>query len=291
MSADEDGSYAINAVDLEPVIELLLARKAAQSADIRDEVHHIVSDLKRLPNLQMGQFSVTFLNRVSSGDDELGGGSEWVSIDAGDDGLAFTVGSHVRYPGIGGDSSSDTLFECWPSGGSTGDLHNWLAALASMDRSSMEISAVHENMGNDAARRNKLMAACEKASRDPRLTAEMRANAMHSLNNLKAISRIGEPIKSEPEGDDDRSEQVRLDHNAHKFALFVISAYGWQLHSWFVGLLVLIGLFATISLTNIAILAVAPEKRLFALLRWNRWGWVVIAGIALAYSGSSLVSG
>jgi hypothetical protein len=85
-------------------------------------------------------------------------------------------------------------------------------------------------------------------------------------------------------------ERVKNDHFAHKLAIAAVGLYGWQLHGWLTGLLLIIGLVVVISLTNIAILAAAPESRLFAMLRMNRWGWVVLAGIALIYSGASLVS-
>jgi hypothetical protein len=84
-------------------------------------------------------------------------------------------------------------------------------------------------------------------------------------------------------------ERVRNDHFAHKLAIAAVGLYGWQLHGWLTGLLLIIGLVVVIGLSNIAILAAAPESRLFALLRMNRWGWVVLVAASLTLSGANLV--
>jgi hypothetical protein len=72
-------------------------------------------------------------------------------------------------------------------------------------------------------------------------------------------------------------------------AIAAVGLYGWQLHGWLTGLLLIIGLVVVIGLSNIAILAAAPESRLFALLRMNRWGWVVLVAASLTLSGANLV--
>lgn len=278
--------FPISADDLKPLIELLVSQKPQLNGEPLENTQLIVTDLLSLPNADIGPFSINMLSRFRADDPESGHGSEWVSLEATDEGMSFSAGNHVYSPGLGGDSSSETIFECGPCGGSTGDLNSWLSALASMDKSSMEISAVHENKGDEVMRRDDLIAAYKMASSDTRLSPQMRTNANRHLRNLSAISP-----NSTANGGEDRFQHVRLDHYAHKFAIFAVAAFGWQLHGWAVGVALLIGLLLAISATNVAVMAMAPEPNVLQLLRVNRWAWIFVGVTGVAYSGASIVSG
>ena len=88
--------------------------------------------------------------------------------------------------------------------------------------------------------------------------------------------------------DDQYFEYVRLEHYAHKFAIFAVAAYGWQLHGWLTGLGILVGLVIIIAITNIALMATGPDHSLFRRIRINRWAWVFIAAIILLLSGATI---
>jgi hypothetical protein len=90
-------------------------------------------------------------------------------------------------------------------------------------------------------------------------------------------------------GDEDQHlERVRSDHIVHKFAIFAVAAYGLQLHGWLVGLAILIGQFVVISATNLAILAIVSDKKVFRNLRLNRWAWVILSAIVVGLSGATI---
>lgn len=143
MSADNNLEYPIDADSLCDVIKLLFdpALIAPEVIQVRDKIY---SDLQKLPSTNVGPLSITFSNRFRSSDPEQGSGSAWVSIDIGDEGMEFSVGNHIYTPGVGGDTSSDTIFKCWEGGGSEGYLSDWLVQLKALDRDTIKISVSHE---------------------------------------------------------------------------------------------------------------------------------------------------
>lgn len=171
--------------------------------------------------------------------------------------------------------------------------------LESLDRDLMKITASHERneveradelspnaTGPETTSRDKLAPTYEKAVKNPQLSPEMRAEANRHYKNLMAIERL-----KDADSNQDYIAQVRSDHYAHKFAIFAVAAFGWQLHGWLAGLGVLIGLIVAISITNVAIMALAADKNVLSLLRVNRWSWVAAVAIVVTYSGVELSSG
>jgi hypothetical protein len=144
MMAGDEREYPIDADDLEPLIALLQSCTAPVDESTRKSVQHIADDLMKLPNGNIGQFSVCILNRFSGGGDEQGSGSEWVSLDASEEWLIFAAGSHESHPDTGGDTSSETMFQCGLDGACEGDLADWLRALDALDRNELQILASHE---------------------------------------------------------------------------------------------------------------------------------------------------
>ena len=88
--------------------------------------------------------------------------------------------------------------------------------------------------------------------------------------------------------DDQYFENVRRDHYGHKLAMLAVAAYGWQLHGGLIGVGILVGLFAIITVSNIALMASGPDHSSLQRIRINRWGWVVLFAIILVLSGSTL---
>jgi len=82
-----------------------------------------------------------------------------------------------------------------------------------------------------------------------------------------------------------RAENVAADHYLHWLAMLGAAAYAWQLHNLFLGVAVLIGLVVVISVTNVLLLSLFQS---FAVVRANRWAWVILAYAALAWSGASI---
>ena len=148
MRNNDDLEYPIDADDLDDVIELLFDLTLIATGDgvVRDRIY---SDLQKLPSSDIGPFSVTFLNNFTSSDPEQGSGSDWVAIDAGDDGMEFSIGNSCLTPGVGGDTLTDTIFTCWDDGRSEGNLADWLAKLKALDRETMRMCVSHEYAEND----------------------------------------------------------------------------------------------------------------------------------------------
>jgi hypothetical protein len=144
MPLGDDQKFAICASDLQTVIDLLFAQKPNMDQDQHEIADLIANELSKLPSADIGQFSVTWMIRITSEGPDEGGGSEWVSMETDSESTTFSAGNHVYTPGYGGDSSSSTLFECWNCGGSEGDLRDWLTALVAQDRDLTKISMAHE---------------------------------------------------------------------------------------------------------------------------------------------------
>jgi len=207
MRSSHNPEFAIDLSDLDAVIELLSDRQlvAVDDLNVRDL---IISDLEKLPSTDIGPFSISFLNRQ-------GGGSEWVSIEVGDEGMEFSVGNHCHSPEVGGDTCSETIFKCWEGGGSEGHLSDWLSHLNLLDRDLMKISISHELAGYShrteppiiedegthgtplspsnpivlESRRDRLIFALRKAADDPRLSSDLQQRAKMNLGRLLAIAR------------------------------------------------------------------------------------------------------
>jgi len=208
-------AFPINLSDLETVLELLFdeGRIPVEHLDTRDL---IMSDLAKLPSIDIGPFSITFINSFRSEDAGQGGGSQWVSMDANDESLRFSVGNHDYTPGIGGDTFSETIFECWPSGFTEGHFSDWLSHLHVLCCDLTNISLSHELEGHDRqtepatiedqgtrgtptslpnpvvleSRRERLIFALRKAADDPRLSSELQQRAKMNLGRLLAIKRM-----------------------------------------------------------------------------------------------------
>jgi hypothetical protein len=207
-------TFPIDLTDLETVIELLSDQVllAVNDLETRDL---IISDLAKLPSSDIWPFTATFINSFKSRNADHGGGSQWVSIDADEYSLRFSVGNHDRTPGIGGDTFSETVFECWPGGRTEGRLSDWLSQLNLLDRDLIKISISHERARYDnrtepiivqdewthgtppslsnaivlETRRERLIFALKKAADDPRLSSELQQRAKMHLGRLLAISR------------------------------------------------------------------------------------------------------
>ena len=139
-------TFPIELSDLESVLGLLndQALIAVDDLETRDL---IISDLAKLPSTDIWPFTATFINSFTSKKADHGGGSQWVSIDADEYSLRFSVGNHDHTPGIGGDTFSETIFECWPGGCTEGHLSAWLAQLNLLDHDLIKISISHERAG------------------------------------------------------------------------------------------------------------------------------------------------
>lgn len=222
MRSTDNPEFAIDLSDLADVFELLSDQKlvAVDDLKIRDL---IITDLEKLPSTDIGPFSISFLNRQ-------GGGSEWVSIDVGDDGMEFSVGNHCCEPGVGGDTYSETIFKCWGGGDREGYLGDWLSQLNSLDRDTMKISISHEFQEDECetdqetaftnkeisskiapspseeplsvSERDKLMRALRKASTDERLPSELRDKAKLHYRRLLAVANRRRIINGETGGFD-----------------------------------------------------------------------------------------
>jgi hypothetical protein len=79
--------------------------------------------------------------------------------------------------------------------------------------------------------------------------------------------------------------QAELNHFLHWIALIFVAAYAWQLHGWGWALATFIGLITVISIGNLVILAVSGN---LAFVRINRWGWIVVSLLLVAFSGASI---
>lgn len=92
------------------------------------------------------------------------------------------------------------------------------------------------------------------------------------------------PARPNTDREDRRAKEVAVDHTLHWLAVLAVGGYAWKLHGWLAGIVILIGLVAAISLTNLAILAKVGS---FRLIRVNRWGWVILTFALLAASRAS----
>lgn len=79
-------------------------------------------------------------------------------------------------------------------------------------------------------------------------------------------------------------DEIATDHSLHWLGLIGIAGYAWQLHGFFVAVAGLLALLLVIAISNLAILATSGR---FALVRVNRWAWLVVALVLLALSGAS----
>lgn len=231
MHSSDNAEFAIDLSDLDAVLELLSDQQlvAADDLNVRDL---IISDLKKLPSADIGPFSISFLNRQ-------GDGSEWVSIDVGDEGMEFSVGNHIYTPDVGGDTSSETIFKCWEGGGSEGYLSDWLSQLNRLDRDLMKISVSHEFQEDrceadqettlspqeisskvtpsmsegplSASERNKLMQALRTAAANDRLSSELRQRATHHYRRLLAVENRRRIIDGETGGFDGQLITLGID--------------------------------------------------------------------------------
>lgn len=81
--------------------------------------------------------------------------------------------------------------------------------------------------------------------------------------------------------------KVRVDHYVHLFFLWGAGAYAWQVHGFWIGLTVVLSLYAVISVTNMAVLSQWGTP---SALQANRWLWVVVAWLAIALSRAEIAS-
>jgi len=84
------------------------------------------------------------------------------------------------------------------------------------------------------------------------------------------------------------SDSVRQDHYAHWFFLIGAAGYGWQLHGIWIGLAVLVVVYAGIAISNLVLMTKVSDP--FKFLRINRWAWVIAAWIVLFISGAEVVA-
>lgn len=231
MHSSDNPEFAIDLSDLDAVIELLSDQQlvAVDDVKVRDL---IISDLEKLPSTDIGPFSISFLN--SEGD-----GSSWVSIDVGDEGMEFSVGNHIYTPGVGGDTSSETIFRCWEGGGSEGYLSDWLSQLNRLDCDIMKISVSHEFQEDgseadqetttlspqetsnvtppmskgllSASERDKLMQALRTAAANERLSSERRQRATHHYRRLLAVANRRRIVNGETGGFDGQLITLGID--------------------------------------------------------------------------------
>ncbi|MBP7135060.1 MAG: hypothetical protein KBA57_01730 [Sphingomonadaceae bacterium] len=71
----------------------------------------------------------------------------------------------------------------------------------------------------------------------------------------------------------------------HLLLMLGAGLYAWQLHGLMIGLGTILALWVIITISNYAILLTSGS---FAWIRLNRWGWVIVAYIAVALSGASV---
>lgn len=90
--------------------------------------------------------------------------------------------------------------------------------------------------------------------------------------------------------DEDYIKSVQSDHYAHKFVLFSVAAYGFQLHGWLTGIGILLGLIIIIAITNSILMATASDQNVFRLIRVNRWGWIIVTAAILVVSSATIES-
>lgn len=81
------------------------------------------------------------------------------------------------------------------------------------------------------------------------------------------------------------ADRVREDHALHWLALLAVAGYALYLHGVLIGLAVLVGLLIVISVANMILLTTTGSLR---AVRFNRWGWIMLAAAALAVWGAEI---
>ena len=94
--------------------------------------------------------------------------------------------------------------------------------------------------------------------------------------------------------DDRYADRVRDDAYLSLAALLCAGAYAWQVHGFWIGLAVLVGLWLAISATNLFVMARMREEvdagRAFKKMRRLKWAWIALAYILIGLSGAEIVS-
>jgi hypothetical protein len=81
------------------------------------------------------------------------------------------------------------------------------------------------------------------------------------------------------------SSSADRDHYVHLLLMIGAGLYGWQLHGLMFGIGTILALWVIIAISNHVILLTSGN---LAWIRLNRWGWLVVAYIAVGLSGASV---
>lgn len=84
--------------------------------------------------------------------------------------------------------------------------------------------------------------------------------------------------------------EVAGDHYLHILAVGLAALYGWQVHTFWIGIGIWLLLYLGISVSNMVLMTLISEDTStpFRWLRFNRWAWVACAFLAIGISGASL---
>lgn len=82
------------------------------------------------------------------------------------------------------------------------------------------------------------------------------------------------------------ASRVRHDHYFHKAALALVAFWAGSVFHWWVGFLVLVGLWLAIAVTNGIILSTTGN---LVATRFNRWGWLVGAIVVILVTSAEVV--
>ena len=135
MTEDALCRFPVGPRDLRPLLDLLDLAILHHDPDQAALLYEIGIDLRGLPAKEPRQFELNIENQAF-------GNSQWASLSSWDGySLEFGTGSHVYDPGVGGDSSSETIYECSAEGEARGDLSNWLHAIEMLDHSNIAVTA------------------------------------------------------------------------------------------------------------------------------------------------------
>lgn len=130
----------ISARDMQFVIGLLETRLAITGGSEAAQWLDALALFEQMPQWSRSNIvSVTFTVRHADVFPDRGYALEWAAIEFYTDRVVFGTGNHFNEPRIGGDTTSQALFECDVDGRQWGDRDVWIAALDRLDRSSIEI--------------------------------------------------------------------------------------------------------------------------------------------------------
>ena len=93
MEFSDHHAFAIGSPDLQDVILLLAVQRLNMDSDQREIADLIISEMLKVPDADIGQFSITWLNHFKPDDLDGRHGSEWAAIAANDKIISFSAGN------------------------------------------------------------------------------------------------------------------------------------------------------------------------------------------------------